>query len=117
MNARLTAYIIMALALLACGLSTGARAYYLAALALIILLALSVIAAAWALLTVKVDMKGIRSRVERGEALMTIFTVRHASLLPVSAIRLRLSVPSAFSAYQEVSVSAMPFPKRCSDIA
>lgn len=112
MNARLTAYIIMALALLACGLSTGARAYYLAALALIILLALSVIAAAWALLTVKVDMKGIRSRVERGEALMTIFTVRHASLLPVSAIRLRLSVPSAFSAYQEVSVSAMPFSKK-----
>jgi uncharacterized protein (DUF58 family) len=112
MNARLIAYVIMALTLMACGLSTGARAYYLAALALIMLLALSAIAAAWALFTVKVEMKGIRSRVERGETLMTIFTVRHASLLPISAIRLQLSVPSAFSAAQEVSVSAMPFSKK-----
>lgn len=111
MTARLAAYVIVAMTLFACGLSTGARAYYLAACALMALLLLSVIAAVWAIITVKVDMKGIRSRAERGDALMTIFTVRHASLLPVSAIRLHLSVPSAFSE-QEVSVSALPFSKK-----
>lgn len=112
MSARLAAYLIMTAALYACGLSTGARAYYLAATALVMILALSVAAAAWAIFTVKVEMKGIRSRVERGESLMIIFTVRHASLLPVSAIGLRLSVPSAYSAAQEVSVSALPFSKK-----
>ena len=112
MKMRLTAYVILALALLTCGLSTGARAYYLAALALLMLLVLSFLSALWALLTVKVEMKGIRSKVERGEALMTIFTVRHASLLPVAAIRLQLSVPSAHSPSREVAVSAMPFAKK-----
>ena len=111
MTARLAAYVIVAMTLFACGLSTGARAYYLESCALMALLLLSVIAAVWAIITVKVDMKGIRSRAERGDALMTIFTVRHASLLPVSAIRLHLSVPSAFSE-QEVSVSALPFSKK-----
>ena len=112
MSARLTAYLIMALTLLACGLSTGARAYYLAATALILLLFLCAISVVWAIATVKVEMKGIRPRVERGDSLMTIFTVRHASLMPVAAIRLRLSVPSAFSPSQEVAVSAPPFSKK-----
>lgn len=111
MTVRLVGYIMMTLTLMACGLSTGARAYYLAAFSMAGLLVLSVISVLWAVFTVKVDMKGIRSHAERGEALMTVFTVRHTSLLPVSAIRLRLSVPSAFSA-QEVSVAALPFSKK-----
>ena len=93
MSMHLAAYLIFALAMLACGLSTGAQAYYLVALALFALLILSLISAAWALFTVRVEMKGVKPRVERGETLMTIFTVRHRSLLPVSAVRLRLSVP------------------------
>jgi uncharacterized protein (DUF58 family) len=112
MNARLTAYVIFALAMLISGLSTGAQAYYLVAFALFALLILSLASTAWALLTVRIDMKGLKTRVERGESLMTIFTVTHKSLLPVSSIRLRLSVPSAFSPTQEVSVSTMPFQKR-----
>ena len=109
MSMHLAAYLIFALAMLACGLSTGAQAYYLVALALFALLILSLISAAWALFTVRVEMKGVKPRVERGETLMTIFTVRHRSLLPVSAVRLRLSVPSAFQPFQEISVSAPPF--------
>lgn len=112
MNARLTAYLVLALALLLSGLSTGAQAYYLVSFALFALLALSVLSTAWALFTVRIDMKGLKPRVERGESLMTIFTVTHKSLLPVSSIRLSLSVPSAFSPTQEVSVSSMPFQKR-----
>lgn len=112
MNIRLAAYIIIAATLLICGLSTGAQAYYLVAFTLIILLLLSFVSALWALMTVKVEMKGLKARVVRGETLMTIFTVRHASLLPVSAVRLRLSVPSAFSPSQEVSVPALPFAKK-----
>jgi len=111
MTTRLAAFLIMGCALMASGLSTGARVYYIAATALFALIFFSLAASVWAILTVKVDMKGIRARVERGESLMTIFTVRHASLLPVAAIRLRLSVPSAFS-YQEVAVSALPFSKK-----
>ena len=112
MNIKLCAYLILAATLLMCGLSTGAQVYYLISFTLLILLALSVAAAIWALLTVKVEMKGLKGRVERGETLMTIFTVRHMSVLPVSAIRLRLSVPSAFSPNQEISVPAMPFVKK-----
>ena len=44
--------------------------------------------------------------------MMTIFTVRHASLLPVAAIRLQMSVPSAYAPTQEVSVSTPPFVER-----
>lgn len=112
MNIKLAAYLVLALTLLICGLSTGAQVYYLISLTLIILLLLSVVSVVCALLTVKVEMKGLKARVERGETLMTIFTVRHMSILPVSAIRLRLSVPSAFSPNQEISVPAMPFIKK-----
>ena len=112
MNIKLCAYLILAATLLMCGLSTGAQVYYLISFTLLILLALSVVSAIWALATVKVEMKGLKGRVERGETLMTIFTVRHMSVLPVSAIRLRLSVPSAFSPNQEISVPAMPFVKK-----
>lgn len=112
MNARLTAYVVLTLAMLLSGLSTGAQAYYLVAYALIALLVLSLFATAWALFTVRIDMKGLKSRVTRGESLMTIFTVTHKSLLPVASIRVRLSVPSAFSPTQEVAVSTMPFLKR-----
>lgn len=112
MSIKLAAYIIIAATLMICGLSTGAQAYYLVAFTLILLLLISFISVIWALMTVKVEMKGLKARVVRGETLMTIFTVRHASLLPVSAVRLRLSVPSAFSPSQEVSVPALPFAKK-----
>lgn len=112
MSIKLTAYLIVSVTLLVCGMSTGAQAYYMIAITLLCLLALSLISAVWALATVKVEMKGLKPRVMRGETLMTIFTVRHTSLLPVSAIRLRLSAPSAFSPSQEVSVPAMPFTRR-----
>ena len=112
MSTKLAVYLMLAATMLVCGLSTGAQAYYLVAFTLILLLAVSFVSALWALLTVKVEMKGLKARVTRGETLMTIFTVRYLSPLPISAIRLKLSVPSAFTPSQEISVPALPFAKK-----
>ena len=109
MTSRLALALIAAAALLATGLATGGQIYYLLFFTLLLLMLVSLASVLWALLTVKIEMKGVRPRVERGEALMTIFTVRHTSLLPVSSIRIQLNVPSAFSAQQEISVSTPPF--------
>ncbi|NLD59672.1 MAG: DUF58 domain-containing protein [Clostridiales bacterium] len=109
MTSRLALALIAAAALLATGLATGGQIYYLLFFTLLLLMLVSLASVLWALLTVKIEMKGVRPRVERGEALMTIFTVRHTSLLPVSSVRIQLNVPSAFSAQQEISVSTPPF--------
>ena len=54
----------------------------------------------------------MRPRVKRGETLMTVFTVRHASLLPVASVRVQLSVPSSLLPEQEISVCTPPFVAR-----
>ncbi|HIS03031.1 MAG TPA: DUF58 domain-containing protein [Candidatus Pullichristensenella avicola] len=112
MTSRLTGTLIAMAALLATGLSTGGKIYYLLFYTLLLLLVLSLGSVLWVLFTARIEMRGVKPRVERGEALMTIFTVRHASLLPVSSLRIRLNVPSAFSASQEISVSTPPFKTR-----
>lgn len=112
MNARLAAISVMALALLAAGLSTGARVYYVVAFALLLLVLLSFLSAIWALLTVNIDMRGVQGHVTRGDMFMTVFTITHKSLLPISAIRLRVAAPSAYAGAQEISVSSPPFVKR-----
>ena len=112
MNLRRAGYALVLAAMLAAGLSTGARVYYLVALVLLMMLALGVVSAAWTLFTLRFDIRGVKSRVSRGDAMMTVFTVRHACLLPVSAIRIRLNVPSAFAPVQEVNVSTPPFVRR-----
>ena len=112
LSARRVGYALCMAALLAAGLSTGTRIYYLIFFMLLMMLALSLISVAWTLWSVKVDLKGVRARVTRGDSLMTVFTVRHTSLLPVSDIRVTLSVPSGFSGGQEVNVTAPPFAAR-----
>ncbi len=108
---RLGCGLVMA-AMLVAGLSTGVRFYYLIFLAMLAMLLLGLIAALWTLFTLKFDIKGVRARVNRGERMMTVFTVRHGSLLPVSAIRVCLNVPSAYAPTQEVNVSCPPFAER-----
>lgn len=112
MNARLTGALVSMAALLAAGLSTGARIYYLLFALLLSMLALGLISAVWTIWTVKIDMKGVKPRVTRGDTLMTVFTVRHASLLPVASVRIQLNVPSAYSPTQEISVHTPPFAER-----
>ena len=112
MTSRLAAALIAFAALLVTGLSTGGRIYYLLAYTLALLVLLSLASVLWALATVRVQMRGVKPRVERGEAMMTVFTVRHASLLPVASLRIQFSAPSAFSAAQEISVSIPPFKSR-----
>ena len=112
MNGRLTGVLAAMAALMAAGLSTGSRIYYLLFNLLLALILLSLISAAWTLWTVKIDMKGVRPRVARGDTMMTVFTVRHGSLLPVASVRIHLNVPSACAPTQEISVRTPPFVER-----
>ena len=112
MTSRLTGVLIAMAALLTTGLSTGGQIYYLLFYTLLLLTLLSLISVLWLLFSARIEMRGVKPRVERGEAMMTIFTVRHTSPLPVAALRLRLNVPSAFSAVQEISVSTPAFKTR-----
>lgn len=109
LNARRIGLLIFMAALLAAGLSTGVRMYYLIFFILAAMVVVGAVSALWTLWTVKFEMKGVRARVTRGDTMMTIFTLRHASLLPVSSIRLQMSVPSAYAPAQEVSVFTPPF--------
>ena len=108
-GARRAGCVLCMAALLVAGLTTGTRVYYLIFLLLLFMLVLGFVSVVWTLWTLRFDMKGVRARVNRGDQLMCVFTVRHGSLLPVSAIRVQLSVPSGFAADQEVNISAPPF--------
>ena len=112
LNGRRAGYALVLAAMLAAGLSTGMRIYFVIAWALAAMPALGLLADAWTLWTLQFDMKGVKPRVTRGDAMMTVFTVRHASLLPVSAIRIELSVPSAYAPSREVSVTTPPLARR-----
>lgn len=112
MSARLTGALVAMAALLAAGLSTGTRIYYLLFALLAAMLLMSLVSVLWTVLTVRIDMKGVRSRVTRGETMMTVFTVRHASILPVAAVRLQLSVPESGASAQEINVNTPPFAER-----
>ena len=103
---------IVTAAMLAAGLSTGTRLYYLIGFALLAMPLLGVTATLWTLLTLKFEIKGVRTRVNRGERMVAVFSVAHGCLLPVSAIRIRLNVPSAYAPVQEVNVSCPPFARR-----
>ena len=112
LNARRAGYALCMVALLAAGMTTGTRFYYLLFWMLVAMLALGLVSVLWTLWSLRLEMKGVRARVTRGDNLMTVFSVRHGSLLPVSAIRIQMSVPSAWSGAQEVTVSTPPFSRR-----
>ena len=108
-TSRRAGYGLVMAAVLAAGLSTGIRFYYLLFIGMLSMVALALLSAVWTLWTLKLEIKGVRTRVERGERMMAVFTVRHGCLLPVSAIRIRLNVPSACAPEQEVNISCSPF--------
>lgn len=112
LNGRRAGFALMAAAMLAAGLSTGVRLYYLVFAGLLAMPALGLVSVLWTLYTLRFDLKGVKLRVERGERMTAVFTVRHSCLLPVSAIRVALNVPSALAPTQEVNVSCPPFSKR-----
>lgn len=109
---RLAGFSLVMAAMLAAGLSTGTRLYYLIFYALLALLLLAAVSVGWTLITLRVTLKGVAARVERGERIPAVFTVRHACPLPVLAIQVRLSVPSALAPNQAVNVSCPPFTRR-----
>lgn len=112
LSSRRAGYALVMAAMLAAGLSTGTRIYYLIFFGLLAMLLLGLVAALWTLLTLKFGIKGVRARVTRGDAMMTVFTVRHRCLLPVSAVQIQLNVPSAYAPTQTVNVSTPPFAER-----
>ena len=109
---RRVGFALVMLSMLAAGLSTGARFYYLLFLVMAAMLVLGAASALWTLFTLKLDMQGVKRRVTRGGSMMTVFTVRHGCPLPVSAILVELSVPSSYAPSQLVNVSAPPFTTR-----
>ena len=112
MSARLIGVLAAMVALLAAGLATGTRIYYLLFFILMLMVLYSLASVLWTLLTARISMKGVRPRVERGEKLMTILTLEHRSLLPAGNLRVTLNVPGAGGGRQEISVSMPPFSKR-----
>ena len=112
MSARLIGVLAAMIALLAAGLATGTRVYYLLFFILLLMVVYGLISALWTLFTARISMKGVRPRVERGEKLMTILTLEHRSLLPAGDLRVTLNVPGANGGRQEISVSMPPFSKR-----
>ena len=112
MSARLIGVLAAMIALLAAGLATGTRIYYLLFFILLLMVVYGLISVLWTLLTARISMKGVRPRVERGENLMTILTLEHRSLLPAGDLRVMLNVPGANGGRQEISVSMPPFSKR-----
>ncbi len=112
MNGRLIGSLFCMATLLAAGLATGTRIYYLLFDVLLAIMLLGLISALWTLWTLKIDMNGVKPRVTRGDTLMTVFTVRHASILPVASVRIQVNVPSSYAPTQEISVHTPPFTKR-----
>ena len=112
LNSRRAGYALVTASMLIAGLSTGTRLYYLIFEALVAMLALGTISALWTLWTLKFDIRGVRTRVTRGERMTTVFGVRHSCLLPVASIRIHLNVPSAYAPTQQVNVACPPFVRR-----
>ena len=104
--------ILVMAAMLAAGMSTGTRIYYLVFYVLLAMGLLGLVSVLWTLWTLKFDLQGVKTRVTRGGRMTAVFTVRHLCPLPVSAIRARLNVPSAYAPAQEVDVSCPPFSAR-----
>lgn len=112
LGARRAGCALVMAAMLAAGLSTGVRIYYIVFFGLLAMLALGLAAALWTLWTLDFGIQGVRAQVTRGDAMMTVFTVRHACLLPVSAIQIRMNVPSAYAPEMQVNVFTPPFAAR-----
>ena len=109
MSARLGGALVCMTALLAAGLSTGTRVYYLLFFLLLAIVLLGLVSSLATLWTLKIGMRGARPRATRGDRLMCVFSVRHASLLPPAFIGIRISVPSSPGAEQELYVRTPPF--------
>ena len=112
MSARLIGVLAAMAALLGAGLSTGTRIYYALFLLLVLMVVFALVSVLWTLLTVRVNMKGVKPRAVRGDKLMTILTVSHKSLLCAGSLRVTLNVPGGAGGRQELSVEAPPFARR-----
>ncbi len=110
MKQRLIGVLIAMLVLLATGLSTGVQMYYLIAILLCAMCALSLLSVFMTLCTVRVRVRDGQVRLNRGESINPVVTVSHASVLPVAELKLFVGLDQG--AEQEVNVHLPPFVKR-----
>lgn len=107
MNPRLIGLLGAMFALLMAALATGTRVYYLLLLIMLLMLFASALSVLWTLLTLKTGMKGVKSRVMRGEKLTVILTASHRALLPCGRVVFTLSLPGSSSG-REISAVLPP---------
>lgn len=112
MNARFIGVLAAMAALLGAGLATGTRVYYALFFVLLVMVIFALVSVLWTLVSVQVNIKGVKNRAVRGDKLMTIIQLRHACLLPPGSLRLGLNVPGGMGGRQEISVEAPPFARR-----
>ena len=72
---RRAGYALVMAAMLAAALSTGTRLYYLIFYALLSMLLLGFASVVWTLATLKVELRGGKPRVSRGERISAVFSV------------------------------------------
>ena len=112
MRARTAIVLLAAATLLACALSTGAGVYYLLFFFLLALLLLALASALGTLLTLRVDVRGVRARAVRGEAVPLIVTARHLCPLPVADVRLIFAMPEDDLGANTITAFLPPFARR-----
>lgn len=112
MKKRLIGVIAAMIALLSAALATGGRIYYNLFFLLLTMIVFSAVSVVWMLFSVRVGIKGVKTRVSRGERLTTIVSVQHRCLLPMGRVRVILSAPGSTAASQEISVNTPPFAKK-----
>ena len=108
---RFTVVLISACALLACGLATGVRGWYIASIALFIALFYALLSALCGLLGLSVNVKRGKRRTARGEG--TPLTVRVIQKSPFPLGEARLFIRSGdFEGEKEISFCPSPFASR-----
>lgn len=108
MTVRSSVFLLIALTLLVCALSTGAQIYYLLLLCMAMMLLLGLVSVAAALLTVQVSMEMPRRKLTRGLGAPITVRVRYIGLLPVRSFRLALLVPEDERAEERMDIQLLP---------
>ncbi|MBE5765669.1 MAG: DUF58 domain-containing protein [Clostridiales bacterium] len=98
--------------LLVTALSTGQEIYYLFFLLMLAMLVLSAVTVLWTALTLRVDIRGVKPRVTRGEALPLIITAKHACLLPAADVRMVMAMHDAAAGSNTITAFLPPFQKK-----
>lgn len=105
-------FVFILLTFLVTALSTGEEIYYLFFLLMLAMLVVSLITVVWTAATLRVNIRGVKARVIRGDAVQLIVTAQHACLLPAADVRLVMAVPDAGNGGNTITAFLPPFRKK-----